>query len=73
MVTLSTDEHEAFKYPLTTFPLAISTPEGKLHQPKTKHHFRNYFIELSNANVSEKNSNPIVIFDVMAIVISIPS
>ena len=42
------EKHEAFKYPLTTFPLAVSAPEGKLYQPKTKYLFRNYLIELSN-------------------------
>ena len=30
------EKHEAFKYPLTTVPLTVSTPEGKLYQPKTK-------------------------------------
>ena len=30
---------------LTTFPLAVSTPEGKLYQSKTKYLLRNYLIE----------------------------
>ena len=49
------EKREAFKYPLATFPLAISTAEGK-YQPKTKYHFKNYFIELSKTKVSEINS-----------------
>ena len=40
------ERHEAFKYPLTTFKLAISSNEGKLYQPKTKYHFKDDFIEL---------------------------
>ena len=46
------EKYEALKYPLSTFPLAISATEGKLYQPKTKYHFRNYFVELSNGKVS---------------------
>ena len=34
------DNYEVFKHPLTTVPLAVSKPEGKLHQLKT-----NYFLE----------------------------
>ena len=63
-----TEKHETFKYPLTTFILAVSAPEGKLCQPKVKHHFRNYLIELPNTKVNEINSNPIVIYDPIAIV-----
>ena len=66
------EKHEAFKYTLTTFPLTTSTSEGKLCQPKANYHFRNYFIELSNAKVSEIDSNLIVIFDVMTNVRSVP-
>ena len=62
------EKHEAFD-PLTTFPLAISTTEGKLYQPKTKYYFINCFIELSNAKVSEINASLIVIFGAMAIVL----
>ena len=63
-------KQEAFKDLLKDFPLAISIPEGKLYQPKTKCLFRSYLIELSNAEVSEiiVISNPIVIYDTMAIV-----
>ena len=46
-VKKSPEKHEAFKYPLATVRL-----EGILYQPKTKYHFRDYFIELSNAKVS---------------------
>ena len=66
------EKHEPFNA-LTTFPLAISTTEGKLYQPKTKYYFINCFIELSNAKVSETNASLIVIFDAMAIVLSFPS
>ena len=67
------EKHEAFKCPLTTLPLAVSKLAEKLYQPKTKYQFRKYFIELSKAKVSERNSNPIVIYDARAIVRSVPS
>ena len=67
------EKNEAFKYPLTTFPPAVSTLEGKLYKPKVKVLFRNYLIELPNNKVSEINPNPIVIYDTMAIVRSVPS
>ena len=63
-------KQEVFKYLLKNFPLAISIPEGKLYQPENKYLFRSYLTELSNAEVSEiiVTSNPIVIYDTMAIV-----
>ena len=67
------EKYEAFKCPLTTLPLAVSKLAEKLYQPKTKYQFRKYFIELSKAKVSERNSNPIVIYDARAIVRSVPS
>ena len=66
------EKHEALNDPLTTVPLTVSTPERKLYQPKTKYLFRNYLIELPNTKVSEIYSNPIVIYDAMAIVRSVP-
>ena len=64
------EKQEVFKYLLKKFPLAISIPEGKLCQPKTKCLFRSYFTELSNAKVSEIIiiSNTIVIYNTIAIV-----
>ena len=52
---------------------AISIPEGKLYHPKTNYNVKNFFIELSNVKISEIKSNLIVIFNVMAIVLSVPS
>ena len=46
------EKQEAFKYLLKDFPFAISIPEGKLCQSKTKCLFRN-LIKISNAKVSE--------------------
>ena len=31
------DKKEAFSYPLTTYPLALSTAQEKLYKPRTKH------------------------------------
>ena len=64
------EKQEAFKYLLTNFPLAISIPECKLHQPKIKCLFSSYLIKLSNAKVGEiiVITNLIVIYDAMAIV-----
>ena len=67
------EKHEAFKYPLTIFPLAISTTEEKLYQPKTKYHSRNCFIELSNAKFIEVNTSLVVVFDPVPIVQSFAS
>ena len=47
-------------------------PEGNSHQGKTKYLFRNY-LSYQNTKVSEINSNPIVIYDAIAIVHSVPS
>ena len=46
------EKHEAFKYLLKNFALAISAIGKEMYEAKTKYHFRNYFIELSNAKVS---------------------
>ena len=64
------EKQEAFKYLLKSFPLAISILEGKLYQPKAKCLFISYLIKLSNAKVKEiiAITNPIVIYDAMAIV-----
>ena len=67
------EKHERFQYPLTTLPLAISTTEGKLYQAKTKHYFRNCFIEWWIAKVSEVNASLIVIFDPVPIMQSFAS
>ena len=40
---------EAFSYPLTTYPLALSTVQGTLYKPCTKHLLRNYLIDYSAA------------------------
>ena len=44
-----------------------------MNQPKTKCLFRNDLIELSNAKVSEINSNAIVVYNEMAIMRSVSS
>ena len=64
------EKPEAFKYLLKSFPLAISILEGKLYQPKAKCLFISYLIKLSNAKVKAiiVITNPIVIYDAMAIV-----
>ena len=40
---------EAFSYPLATYPLALSTAQGTLYKPRTKHLFRIYLIDYSEA------------------------
>ena len=67
------EKHETFKYPLIIFSFASSTPEGKLYQLIIKYLFRSYLIELSNARVTEINLTHLVIYDVIAIVLSNPS
>ena len=42
-----TDKKDEFHYPLTSYPLAIADPSGKLYQPTAKHLFRNELITLS--------------------------
>ena len=51
-----TDKKNAFTYPLTTYPLSIADPRGKLYQPKTKHVFRNDFIKLCSNSVEKTPS-----------------
>ena len=65
---------EAFSYLLTTYPLALSTAKGTLYKPRTKHLFRNYLINSSAAFVEILSElNPVVIYDVMAVIRSVPS
>ena len=40
---------EAFSYPLTTYPLALSTAQGTLYKPHTKYLFRNYLMDYTAA------------------------
>ena len=40
---------EAFSYPLATYPLALSTAQGTLYKPRTKHLFRISLIDYSEA------------------------
>ena len=46
-VSKCTDKKASFHYPLTSFPIAIADPSGKLYQLTAKHLFRNEFIKLS--------------------------
>ena len=55
---------EAFSYPLTTYPLALSTAQGTLYKPRMKNLFRNYLINSSAAFVEIPSElNPVVIYD----------
>ena len=68
------DKREAFSNPLTTYPLALSTAQGTLYKPRTKHLFRNYLIDSSAAFVEIPSElNPVVIYDAMAVIRSVPS
>ena len=42
-------EATLFSYPLATYPLALSTAQGTLYKPRTKHLFRIYLIDYSEA------------------------
>ena len=58
------DEKEPFSYSLTTYPLALSTGQETLYKPRTKHLFRNHFIDSSGAFVEIPSElNPVVIYD----------
>eukprot|EP00794_Sanderia_malayensis_P013441 gene13441-14824_t len=46
LVSKCPDKKDAISYPLTTYPLAIATPEGMLNKPNTKHLCRNYLVEI---------------------------
>ena len=39
------DKREGFSYPLTTYPLALSTAHETLYKTRTKYLFRNYLID----------------------------
>ena len=63
------EKYEELKYTFTTFTIAITEPEEKLYETKIQRLFRNYLIELSNAEVHEINLNVAAIYDEMAIVL----
>ena len=68
------DKREAFSNPLTTYPLALSTAQGTLYKPRTKHLFKNYLIDSSAAFVEIPSElNPVVIYDATAVILSFPS
>ena len=68
------DKKEAFSYPLTTYPLALSTAQETLYKPRTKHLFRNYLIDFSLAFVEIPSElNPVVIYDAVVVIRSVPS
>ena len=68
------DKKESFSYPLTSYPLALSTAQGTLYKSSTKHLFRNYFIDFSVAFVDIPSElNPVVIYDAMAVIRSVHS
>ena len=46
-VSKCTDKKVAFHYPLTSYPLTIANPNGKLYQPTAKHLLRNELIKVS--------------------------
>ena len=59
---------------MTTYPLALSTAQGTLYKSRTKHLFRNYFIDFSVAFVEIPSElNPVVIYDAMAVIRSVHS
>ena len=68
-VSKCTDNKVAFHYPLTSYPLAIAIPSGKLYQPTAKHLFKNELIKISCDSI-EKNppKNAVHIYDGMATV-----
>ena len=68
------EKREAFSNPLTTYPLALSTAQGTLYKPRTKHLFKNYLIDSSAAFVEIPSElNTVVIYDTMAVIRSVPS
>ena len=56
-----------FSHCLTKYPLAISTPDGKLYQPGSKAKFRNYLIEQAEAVMESPPCQATCIYDGMAI------
>ena len=68
------DKKEAFIYPLTTYPLALSTAQGTLYKPRTKYLLRNYLIDSSAALVEiPSDLKPVVIFNAKAVIHSVSS
>ena len=68
------DKKEAFSYPLTTYPLALSTAQGTLYKPRTKHLFRNYLFDSFTAFVEIPSElNRVMIYDAIAVIRSVPS
>ena len=73
-VTKYPDKKEAYSYPLTTYPLALSTAQGTLYKPRTKYLFRNYLIDFSAAFAEIPSElNLVMIYDAMAVIRSVPS
>ena len=62
------DKREAFSHCLIKYPLAISTPDGKLYQPSSKSKFRNYLIEQAEAVMESPPCQVACIYDGMAII-----
>ena len=68
------DKREAFSNPLTTYPLALSTAQGTLYKPRTKHLFRNYLFDSFTAFVEIPSElNRVMIYDAIAVIRSVPS
>ena len=68
------DKKEAFSYPLITYLLALLTVQGTLYKPRTKHLFSNYLTDSSAAFVEIPSElNPVLIYDGMAVIRSVPS
>ena len=62
------NKREAFSHCLMKYPLAISTPDGKLYQPGSKAKFRNYLIEQAGAVIEGPPREATCIYDGMAII-----
>ena len=60
------DKRKAFSHCLTKYPLAISTPDGRLYQPGSKAKFRNYLIEQAEAIMESPPCHATCIYDGMA-------
>ena len=63
------DLYESFEFPITTYPLSISTPEGKLRG--AKHLLRNYLISEADAIKDDPIINARWIYDAMAMIRSL--
>ena len=55
-VSKCTYKKAASHYPLTSYPLTIADPSGKLYQQTGKHLFRNEFIKLSCDSIEKKST-----------------